>query len=142
MKDIFICMLLGAVLLGACGSPERAIIESLPEGDEMPAYALQPITGNRDGDVLHAHVTFTEKSSTLKMVMRFRIGVPTRLEDGSYVWDQGDRVSRGAVTEISSTFLGGQSGLPSIGGSFELLSPQGERLFKVRIPVGEVRTLR
>jgi hypothetical protein len=142
MKDSFICLLLGAVLLGACRNPEQAKIESISERTEIPAYVLQPITGNRDGDILNTHVTFTENSSTLRMVMRFRIGVPTRLEEGSYVWDQGDRVLRGAVTEISSTFLGGQSGLPSIGGTFELLSPQGERLFKVRIPVGEVRTLR
>ena len=40
--------------------------------------------------------------------------------------------------QVSATFLGGQSGRPSIGGIFELISPEGERLFQVRIPVREV----
>ncbi len=70
--------------------------------------------------------------------LRFRIGVPTRLEEGSYLWQQADTVLRGPVKQVSATFLGGQAGRPSIGGTFELMSPEGERVYEVRIPVREV----
>jgi len=70
--------------------------------------------------------------------LRFRIGVPTRLEEGSYLWQQADTVLRGPVKQLSATFLVGQSGRPSIGGTFELTSSQGERQYEVRIPVREV----
>ena len=70
--------------------------------------------------------------------LRFRIGVPTRLEEGSYLWQQAGTVLRGPVKQVSATFLGGQSGQPSIGGTFDLFSPEGARLYAVRIPVREV----
>jgi hypothetical protein len=41
----------------------------------------------------------------------------------------------GSVQERSSTFLGGQSGPPSIGGSFDLVGPAGQPLYRIRIPV-------
>jgi hypothetical protein len=76
-------------------------------------------------------------SSMFTMDLRFRIGVPTRLEEGSSLWQQADTVLRGAVKQVSTTFLGVQSGRPSIGWTFELISPEGERLYQVRIPVRE-----
>ena len=56
---------------------------------------------------------------------------PTQLESGTWNGLGGE----GAVHERASTFLGGQSGPPSIGGSFDLLAPDGRPLYRVAIPV-------
>ncbi len=72
------------------------------------------------------------------MDLRFRIGVPTRLESGQYYWAQEDDTLTGQVQARSVTFLGGQSDNPALGGVFELLSPTGRPVYKVTIPTSEV----
>jgi len=75
------------------------------------------------------------------MDLRFRIGVPTRLESGQYHWQQADGTLEGQVRARSVTFLGGQSDNPNLGGVFELLSSTGRPLYKVTLPTSEVKPL-
>lgn len=131
-------VVLTIMLLTACGRPQSPRLERIADQTELPTHALRSLTGYRDADVLHTKVILAADSSTLTMDLQFRIGVPTRLEEGSYLWQQTDTILRGPVQQVSATFLGGQSGRASIGGTFELLSPDGERLYKVRIPVRQV----
>ncbi len=138
MKYNVTSVVVTTLLLTACGRPESPRLERIADRTELSDHALRSLTGSRDADVLHTKVILAADSSMLTMDLRFRIGVPTRLEEGSYLWQQTATVLRGPVEQVSATFLGGQSGQPSIGGTFELLSPEGERLYKVRIPVREV----
>jgi len=138
MKNAVTSVVVTTMLLTACGRPQSPRLERIADRTELPAHALRSLTGYRDADVLHTKVILAADSSTLTMDLRFRIGVPTRLEKGSYLWRQADTVLRGPAKQVSTTFLGGQSGRSSIGGTFELLSPAGERLYQVRIPVREV----
>ena len=124
-----------------CGRPVAAGIESLRDG-HLNSYRLNSVTGARDGDTLQAAVIFKADASMLKMGLLFRLGIPTRLEAGRYRWQQGDKIVEGSIRERSVTFLGGQSGRPSIGGTFELLSPDGEPLYKVTLPTTEVAARR
>jgi hypothetical protein len=138
MKNAVTSVVVTTLLLTACGRPESPRLERIPDRTELPSHQLRSLTGYRDGDVLRTKMILVAYSSMLTMDLRFRIGVPTRLEEGSYLWQQTDTVLRGQVEQVSATFLGGQSGRPSIGGTFDLLSPEGKRLYKVRIPVREV----
>ena len=47
-----------------------------------------------------------------------------------------------AAAARSVTFLGGQSGPPSIGGIFDLVGPSGAALYRVNIPVTELKPIR
>ncbi len=138
MKYAVTSVVVTTLLLTACGGSQSLRLERIPDGTELPSHQLRSLTGYRDGDVLRTKMILVADSSMLTMDLRFRIGVPTRLEEGGYAWQQADTVLRGPVRQISATFLGGQSGRPSIGGTFELLSPEGVRLYAVRIPVREV----
>ena len=63
------------------------------------------------------------------------LGVPTHVESGTW---RGFG-EQGTVRERSSTFLGGQSGPPSIGGRFDLRGPDGADRYRVTIPVQELK---
>jgi hypothetical protein len=55
---------------------------------------------------------------------------PAKLETGSWSGLGG----QGTVRQRSVTFLGGQSGPPSIGGRFDLLGPDGQPMYRIDIP--------
>lgn len=75
----------------------------------------------------------------LTLDLRFAIGSPTRLESGKWEWTRTGTRSEGEVSGRSVTFLGGQDGPPSIGGTFDLVSAAGAPLYRVNIPVSELR---
>ncbi len=120
-----------------CG-PGELRIETLPQGKALNGYRVESVSGVRDGDKLEARVLLVAGSDSLEMQLRFRIGVPTRLERGRYRWSQGGETKEGAVSEKSVTFLGGQSDRPNLGGVFDLRSPDGVPKYRVRLPTVEV----
>lgn len=122
------------LLLGACASRERKTIENLEGAADVSRFALTGMEGVRDGDRFAVQVRLDDPPRSVRLDLRFRVGVPTRLESGTWSGLE----SNGSVRERSSTFLGGQSGPPSVGGSFELLAPGGKALYRVNIPVREV----
>ena len=130
----------GLVFLIGCGNVPQAAIEDLREPSKQTDHRVS-LTGSRDGDLLPARVIFESSSSQLLMDLRFRIGVPTRLESGQYHWQQADGTLEGQVRARSVTFLGGQSDNPNLGGVFELLSSTGRPLYKVTLPTSEVKPL-
>ena len=131
----FTCLL----LLAGCQGIQEAAIEDLETGTRLSDYRMISLTGTRDGDRLPVHVVFEAASGQLQMDLRFRIGVPTRLESGGYSLEQADQTLQGRVRERSVTFLGGQSDNPNLGGVFELLSREGVPLYKVTLPTREVK---
>jgi hypothetical protein len=103
-------------------------------------FKLGSLRGTRDGDRLVAQAMFTDSSSMLTIDMHFAVGTPTTLESGMWRWARNNRLMTGTVTGRSVTFLGGQDGPPSIGGSFDLLGPDGAAKFRVSIPLTELKT--
>jgi hypothetical protein len=124
-----------ALLLAACGGAESPAIQDLSRKDDLSFFKLGTLHGTRDGDRLEAQAMFSDTSSMLTMELRFHIGSPTTLEAGEWKWTRNSRYSNGAVAARSVTFLGGQDGPPSIGGTFDLLDPNGSPRYRVQIPV-------
>jgi len=126
-------------LLPQCRSIEEATIENLQEESTLTEYQMTSLTGRRDGDRLPVQLVFEASSSSLRMDLLFRIGVPTRLEFGQYQWNRQDEVLEGLVGASSVTFLGGQSDNPNLGGVFQLFSASGVPTYKVTLPTSEVK---
>ena len=125
-----------ALLLEACGGRDSKPVESLSGGKDTSTFVLSSLAGTRDGDKLQARAVFSGAGSeSIAMDLRFGIGVPTHLESGT--WTEGGMT--GTVRERSVTFLGGQSGPPSLGGKFDLLGSDGTARYRVTIPVQELK---
>ena len=127
------------LVLANCRVVQETAIEDLQQKTQLNDYRMISLMGRRDGDRMPVQVVFKAASSQLRMNLRFRIGVPTRLESGGYTFEQADRTLQGRVRERSVTFLGGQSDNPNLGGVFELLSTEGVPLYKVTLPTSEVK---
>jgi hypothetical protein len=123
------------LLTTSCSGTKHAAVEDLSGGRDLSHFGLTAVRGTRDGDRLNAQAVFGDGSSPLTLDLHFAIGSPTTLESGRWRWAD----ASGLVTARSVTFLGGQSGVPSIGGRFDLLSLEGVARFRVTIPVTELR---
>ena len=118
---------------------EQSTVQDLAKHQVLTAFKQQWIRGTRDGDRLRTRVMFSDSSSILTLEMRFTIGSPTTLELGSWHWNRNNQLLGGPITERGVTFLGGQDGPPSIGGTFDLLGADGKAEYRVKIPVTELK---
>lgn len=82
-----------------------------------------------------AQAMISDSSSILTLEMRFAIGSPTKLESGAWRWSRNGDLQQGTLAARSVTFLGGQDGPPSVGGTFDLLAADGAARYRVNIPV-------
>jgi|SRR5271163_1044533 len=134
-----ICCIL--LLSTACCGFRHGVVEDLTGDEDLSLFKLISVRGMRDGDHLSMQAAVSDSSSTLSVNMRFAVGAPTKLETGTWNWTrpQTTLMDTGQIAARSVTFLGGQDGPPSIGGSFELLSPEGTPRYRLRLPVTEVK---
>lgn len=136
LKIIWIC---GAMLLSACAGSKHAPVQDLTGNQDLSLFAMHSIAGTRDGERLQTQAIFSDTSSILTVEMRFAIGSPTTLESGTWHWPRNGQLLSGMVSSRSVTFLGGQDGPPSIGGTFDLLSPDGKALYRVTVPLTQLK---
>jgi len=129
-----------ALVLAACAGAKAPAVEDLSTGQALSAFKLGSLRGTRDGDHLAAQAMFTDSSTILTIDMRFAVGTPTTLESGAWKWTRDNRLMTGTVAGRSVTFLGGQDGPPSIGGTFDLLGPDQAAQYRVTIPLTELKT--
>jgi hypothetical protein len=128
-------LLAAALALLACQNANTLTIRRTRDGQELRNYRLKSLTGIRDGDNLGTELVIGDQSSALTMQMRFKIGVPTKLESGSYVWRQpGSPQTQGMVKADTVIFQGGQDGPPALGGTFQLVVDNEVPLYKVKMP--------
>lgn len=125
--------------LSACGG-KRPLLEDLSGKQNLAYFKLHSLRGVRDGDRLEAQAVLSDSSSILALEMHFQVGSPTTLQSGTWRWTRRDAELTGSIRGKSVTFLGGQDGPPSIGGSFELLDASGSPAYKVNLPVAELKT--
>ena len=131
------CALL--IFAASCGL-HRSAVEDLSGEEDLSLFKVQTVHGTRDGDRLNVQAMISDSSSILSVDMIFAVGSPTKLQSGRWHWTHGnDVMSTGEVSEQSVTFLGGQDGPPSIGGSFTLLSAEGKPQYRINIPVTELK---
>jgi hypothetical protein len=128
------------VFLTACGAPKQPSIEDLTHREDLSQVRMTTLRGTRDGATLDTEATFSGRSMLFTVRMRFAIGTPTTLMSGTWLRESSSiGVARGNVFARSVSFLGGQGGSPSIGGSFDLLDADGAREYRVAIPILELR---
>ncbi|HEV2687561.1 MAG TPA: hypothetical protein VGV35_03375 [Bryobacteraceae bacterium] len=137
MKPIRLCCT--ALLLAGCGGAKHQVLEDLSHREQLPQFMLQSIRGTRDGDRLQTQAMISDSSSILTVEMQFAIGSPTTLESGAWRWNRNSQLLTGTVAARSVTFLGGQDGPPSIGGTFDLLGTDQTPLYRVNIPTTELK---
>jgi hypothetical protein len=123
------------IILAACGSGPSKPVESLAGSYDVSAFVLRALKGTRDGDRLEVHALYGDGSQSLTVRLQFNVTPPTRLASGTWTGLAGD----GEVRQRSVTFLGGQSGSPSIGGRFDLMGPDNRPMYRVSIPVQELK---
>jgi hypothetical protein len=126
--------------LAACGNSKRPPVEDLQGREGLTAFQLVAVRGARDGDRLNAQAMFSDSSSMLTLEMRFAIGPPSKLATGAWRWAR-ERQMSGTIAARSVTFLGGQDGPPSIGGTFDLLDSEGVARYRVNLPTTPLRAL-
>jgi hypothetical protein len=117
------CVLILCLLLTGCAHPARKPLEDLSGREDLSGFKIQSVHGLRDGDRLAAQVLISDSSSILTLDLHFAIGSPTTLQSGDWRWSRAGRLLNGTVAARSVTFLGGQDGPPSIGGTFDLSAP-------------------
>ena len=123
------------ILLSACGSEPSKPVESLSDTQDVSAFVLRSLKGTRDGERLEVHALYGDGSRSLIVRFHFNVTPPTRLESGTWTGLAG----KGEVRQRSIKFLGGQSGAPSIGGRFDLIGPDDRPLYRVTIPLQELK---
>ena len=129
------------IVFTACCGFHRNVVEDVSGDHDLSIFKLQSVQGVRDGDHLSVQVGISDSSSVLSVSMRFAVGSPTKLESGNWYWThpESTHMDNGEVAERSVTFLGGQDGPPSIGGSFDLLTPEGTPKYRLNLPVTELK---
>ena len=120
-------ILISFFLLAGCAHSERRPLQDVSGHEDLSRFTIQSVHGVRDGDRLAAQVLISDSSSILTLDLHFAIGSPTTLESGEWHWSRPGGLLNGTVSARSVTFLGGQDGPPSIGGTFDL-SPGNDRV--------------
>ncbi len=127
-------VVIGVIIAAGCAR-QAPVVEDVGGGRDVSRLKLERMRGTRDGDRLAVRAEIGDYAGKIRMNLQFEVGVPTRLVSGTWSGWGGE----GSVRERSVTFLGGQSGPPSLGGRFDLLSAKGSVLYRVTIPVQELR---
>jgi hypothetical protein len=120
--------------LAACSRPPRPPLEDLSGHRNLSRFGLLAVHGVRDGDRMAVQVLIGDSSSLLSLDLHFAIGSPTKLESGTWRWSLPGELLDGTVAARSITFLGGQDGPPSIGGTFDLTGTGGYA-YRVTLPL-------
>jgi hypothetical protein len=126
--------LISYLLISGCGHANRAPLQDLSGHEDLSRFTIQSVHGVRDGDRLAAQAVLSDSSSILTLDLHFAIGSPTKLQSGNWRWSRQTHLIEGTVSARSVTFLGGQDGPPSIGGTFELAGAPGS-MYRVTLPL-------
>jgi hypothetical protein len=113
------------LVLAGCAHRDRRPLEDLSGREDLSRFTIQSVRGVRDGDRMSVQVLVSDSSSILTLDLHFAIGSPTTLASGTWHWSRPGGYLDGLVSARSVTFLGGQDGPPSIGGTFDLTSSYG-----------------
>jgi hypothetical protein len=120
--------------LASCAPSDRRPLQDLSGHEDLDRFTLQSVHGVRDGDRMAVQVLISDSSSILTLDLHLAIGSPTTLQSGIWRWSVPGGLREGTVSARSVTFLGGQDGPPSVGGTFDLTGAGGLR-YRVTLPL-------
>ena len=123
------------LILTGCASNPGKPVEDLGGTQDVSAFVLRSLAGTRDGERLEVRAVYGDSSQTLTVHLQFNVTPPARLTSGKWSGLTGE----GEVRQRAVTFLGGQSGPPSIGGRFDLIGQGNRPLYRVTIPLQELK---
>lgn len=123
--------LLVSGLVSSCARPPAQPVVDLGGSQDVSHYELTALKGTRNGDQLDLLAVYGGPDDHLSVELHFQVTPPTHLTSGTWT----GLGLGGSVHERASKFLGGQSGPPSLGGTFDLLGPANQPLFRVTIPL-------
>jgi hypothetical protein len=123
------------LLLGGCGARQAKPVVDIGAKRDVSQFALTSIKGTRDGDRLDVRAVYGDGTNELTTNLHFAVSPPTHLTSGTWSGLGGE----GSVRERSATFLGGQSGPPSLGGQFDLVGPDNSPQYRVTIPLQPIK---
>lgn len=106
-------------------------MERLLGTHDVSVFALRSLEGTRDGERLEVQASYGDGFQSLTVRLHIVVTPPARLVSGT--WNL--LMTAGEVRQKSLTFLGGQSGPPSIGGRFDLLGSDNRPVYRVTIPL-------
>jgi hypothetical protein len=138
-----ICLAIVVLCLGGCGRESPATVVALHDDQSSPLpLRFAGLTGVRADYLVKAAMRFTASPqqasapATTQLVVDIvlRVGIPTTFESGRYTLVLEGVRHAGRVTAPSLTFLGGQGGNPSIGGTFLLHSAIGPPAYRITLP--------
>ena len=128
-------VLAALVILVGCRSEPVKPVESLGGTHDISAFELTSLKGTRDGERLEVHASYGDGPQNLAVRLHFNVTPPARLTSGTWTGLGGN----GDVVQRSVTFLGGQSSAPSIGGRFDLIGPDNRPLYRITVPLQELK---
>jgi len=91
-------------------------------------------SGLRDGSVVKAEGHFADGADTVTMNVVLYLRPPAEFQSGTYQASVDGQMSSGTVECPSLDFQGGQTALPSVGGTFILRDENNRRRYRIRIP--------
>ena len=128
-------VLTGLAIVAGCGSGPGKLVERIGGTYDVSGFVLKALKGTRDGENLQVQAMYGDGSQTLLVRLQFNVTPPARLTSGTWTGVG----SEGTVRQRSVTFLGGQSSAPSIGGRFDLASVDDRPLYRISIPLKEIK---
>jgi hypothetical protein len=135
LRTLAMWALASGVVFTGCKSRPSAPVESLGGSSDVSSFELRALKGTRDGEHLEVHALYGGGAQDIDVRLQFNVTPPARLTSGMWTGTAG----KGEVRQRSVTFLGGQSGPPSIGGRFDLIGPDSRPLYRVTIPLQELK---
>jgi hypothetical protein len=130
-----IALVLGLMLASGCARKPNHPVEDLSGASDLSGFALLSLKGTRDGERLKVEASFGQSSPSLTVLLDFKVDPQAQLQSGSWTGLDGS----GLVEERATTFLGGQSGPPSLGGRFDLMSKDHRARYRISIPLQPLR---
>jgi len=134
MKPLFFALL----LVSACAKQEFRFERIDRDPPVALPLILEGFSGLRDGAIVNAEARFAGGSDSVTMSLKVFLRPPAEFQSGTYQGIVDGKMVSGSVDCPSLTFQGGQTALPTVGGTFILKGDGGAPLFRVNIPATQL----
>jgi hypothetical protein len=109
------------------------------DGSGAPVLNFDGLYGVRDGAVVQAEGRFTNAADSVTMDVTLYLRPPAEFQSGTYRATIGGRTTNGVVDCPSLIFQGGQTALPTVGGTFVLKDENNQPIYRITIPATQLK---